>query len=38
LSFHGLDVEVLDADERRISRLRLRRTAEVGAGKAAEQG
>ncbi|HSQ23569.1 MAG TPA: hemolysin family protein [Pyrinomonadaceae bacterium] len=38
LSFHGLEVEVLDADERRISRLRLRRTAAVGAEKAAEHG
>jgi putative hemolysin len=38
LSFHGLDVEVLDADERRVSRLRLRRTAEVAAEKVAENG
>jgi len=28
LNFHGLDVEVLDADERRINRLRLRRAPE----------
>ena len=28
LNFHGLDVEVLDADERRINRLRLRRASE----------
>ena len=28
LTFRGLDVEVLEADERRISRLRLRRAAE----------
>lgn len=38
LSFHGLEVEVLDADERRISRLRLRRTADVGAEKVAGKG
>ena len=38
LSFHGLDVEVLDADERRISRLRLRRTVEVEAAKVVENG
>ena len=36
LSFHGLDVEVLDADERRISRLRLKRTAAAEAEKVAE--
>ncbi|MBA3248412.1 MAG: hemolysin family protein [Pyrinomonadaceae bacterium] len=29
--FRGLDVEVVDADERRINRLRLRRAAENGA-------
>jgi CBS domain containing-hemolysin-like protein len=28
LNFHGLDVEVLDADERRLNRLRLRRAPE----------
>ncbi len=28
LNFHGLNVEVLDADERRINRLRLRRAPE----------
>ncbi|MFN2454389.1 MAG: hemolysin family protein [Pyrinomonadaceae bacterium] len=28
LTFHGLDVEILDADERRINRLRLRRAPE----------
>ncbi|MBA3806740.1 MAG: hypothetical protein H0X14_13645, partial [Acidobacteria bacterium] len=28
LAFRGLDVEVLEADNRRISRLRLRRAAE----------
>jgi CBS domain containing-hemolysin-like protein len=30
LSFRGLDVEVLEADERRVGRLRLRRAAENG--------
>jgi CBS domain containing-hemolysin-like protein len=30
LTFRGLDVEVLEADERRIGRLRLRRAAENG--------
>ena len=38
LTFHGLDVEVLDADERRISRLRIRRTDQLAAHKAAENG
>jgi len=37
LTFHGLDVEVLEADEKRISRLKLRRTNEVPAGNGAEQ-
>ena len=37
LSFHGLDVEVLEADEKRISRLKLRRTNELPAGNGAEQ-
>jgi CBS domain containing-hemolysin-like protein len=32
LAFRGLDVEVLEADERRIGRLRLRRTPGDGAG------
>jgi putative hemolysin len=36
LNFRGLDVEVLEADERRISRLRLRRTQENGEATAAE--
>jgi putative hemolysin len=36
LNFRGLDVEVLEADERRIARLRLRRTQEDGAQAAAE--
>lgn len=36
LNFRGLDVEVLEADERRISRLRLRRTQENGEAAAAE--
>jgi len=36
LSFHGLDVEVLDADERRVSRLRLKRTAAAETEKVAE--
>ena len=37
LSFHGLDVEVLEADEKRISRLRLRRTDEGAAGNGANE-
>jgi CBS domain containing-hemolysin-like protein len=37
LSFHGLDVEVLEADERRISRLRLRRTEGGPAGNGANE-
>ncbi|HJZ79668.1 MAG TPA: hemolysin family protein [Pyrinomonadaceae bacterium] len=37
LSFHGLDVEVLEADEKKISRLRLRRTNELPAGNGAEE-
>ncbi|HZI17471.1 MAG TPA: hemolysin family protein [Pyrinomonadaceae bacterium] len=32
-TFRGLDVEVLEADERRIGRLRLRRTPENGDGR-----
>jgi putative hemolysin len=37
LSLRGLDVEVLEADERRVNRLRLRRTPEEnGGGDAAE--
>ncbi|HZT58949.1 MAG TPA: transporter associated domain-containing protein [Pyrinomonadaceae bacterium] len=36
LRFRGLDVEVLEADERRISRLRLRRSQENGEAAAAE--
>ena len=36
LNFRGLDVEVLEADERRIGRLRLRRTQENGEAAAAE--
>lgn len=36
LNFRGLDVEVLEADERRISRLRLRRSQENGEAAAAE--
>ncbi len=37
LNFRGLDVEVLEADERRVNRLRLRRTREdEGAAAAAE--
>jgi putative hemolysin len=32
LTFRGLDVEVIEADERRIGRLRLRRAVENGAG------
>jgi CBS domain containing-hemolysin-like protein len=35
LNFRGLDVEVLEADERRIGRLRLRRTREEGEEAAA---
>jgi len=31
LSLRGLEVEILDADEKRVSRLRLRRTAEAPA-------
>lgn len=36
LNLGGLDVEVLDADERRISRLRLQRTQEVAVAEGAE--
>jgi CBS domain containing-hemolysin-like protein len=36
LTFRGLDVEVLEADERRIGRLRLRRSQENGEAAAAE--
>ncbi|HST50739.1 MAG TPA: hemolysin family protein [Pyrinomonadaceae bacterium] len=36
LNFRGLDVEVLEADERRISRLRLRRSQENSEATAAE--
>jgi magnesium and cobalt exporter, CNNM family len=36
LNFRGLDVEVLEADERRISRLRLRRSHNDGEAAAAE--
>jgi CBS domain containing-hemolysin-like protein len=36
LSFRGLDVEVLEADDRRIGRLRLRRSREDGEAAAAE--
>src|SRR2546423_75103 len=36
LNFRGLDVEVLEADERRISRLRLRRTQDNSEAAAAE--
>lgn len=36
LSFRGLDVEVLEADERRIGRLRLRRSQDNGDATAAE--
>jgi putative hemolysin len=36
LNFRGLDVEVLEADERRISRLRLRRSQADGEAAAAE--
>jgi CBS domain containing-hemolysin-like protein len=37
LNFRGLDVEVLEADERRINRLRLRRTQEDGEAAAASE-
>ncbi len=37
LSFHGLDVEVLEADERKISRLRLRRTADKAGAEDADE-
>ena len=37
LNFRGLDVEVLEADERRINRLRLRRTREDGEAAAASE-
>jgi putative hemolysin len=37
LNFRGLDVEVLEADERRINRLRLRRTQEEGEQAAAAE-
>ncbi|MBV9925592.1 MAG: HlyC/CorC family transporter [Acidobacteria bacterium] len=37
LNFRGLDVEVLEADERRINRLRLRRTQENGEQAAAAE-
>jgi CBS domain containing-hemolysin-like protein len=37
LNFRGLDVEVLEADERRISRLRLRRTQPDGEAAAASE-
>ena len=37
LSFRGLDVEVLEADERRIGRLRLRRSQENGEQAAAAE-
>ena len=36
LSFRGLEVEILDADEKRVSRLRLRRTVEEPAENVAE--
>jgi CBS domain containing-hemolysin-like protein len=36
LNFRGLDVEVLEADDRRIGRLRLRRAPENGGGAAGE--
>lgn len=36
LTLRGLDVEVVEADERRIGRLRLRRAETNGAGEAAE--
>ena len=35
ICFRGLDVEVLDADQKRIARLRVRKAAEVPAGDAA---
>jgi putative hemolysin len=35
LAFRGIEVEVLEADEKRIGRLRLKRAAEVGAKDAA---
>jgi putative hemolysin len=35
MSFRGIEVEVLEADEKRISRLRLRRAEQVKAGDAA---
>ncbi|HWS89394.1 MAG TPA: hemolysin family protein [Pyrinomonadaceae bacterium] len=37
LNFRGLDVEVLEADERRIGRLRLRRTRKDGEAAAASE-
>jgi CBS domain containing-hemolysin-like protein len=37
LNFRGLDVEVLEADERRINRLRLRRTQEDNEAAAASE-
>lgn len=37
LNFRGLDVEVLEADERRINRLRLRRTQPEGEAAAASE-
>ncbi len=37
LNFRGLDVEVLEADDRRIGRLRLRRTQEDGEAAAASE-
>jgi putative hemolysin len=37
LSFHGLDVEVLEANEKRISRLKLRRTDEMPAENVAKE-
>jgi CBS domain containing-hemolysin-like protein len=37
LNFRGLDVEVLEADERRINRLRLRRTQPDGEAAAASE-
>ncbi|HWS52534.1 MAG TPA: hemolysin family protein [Pyrinomonadaceae bacterium] len=37
LTFRGLDVEVLEADERRIGRLRLRRAPENGEGPGEER-
>jgi len=38
LNFRGLEVEVLAADEKRISRLKLKRAAEVKASDAAING